>query len=74
MKKYGKRSGMRAMDTGARLIGKAALLGFLDKASSVLVFENGPERLVSKLLGFDQRVHRFLLQTEDDPAQRSGSG
>lgn len=66
MKKYGKRGGMKSVDTGTRLVartfGKEALLSFSDKANGVHVFENDAERLVSKLLGFDPRVRRFLPQ------------
>lgn len=66
MKKYGKRGGMKAVDTGtrpvARTFGKEALLSFSEKSSGVRVFENDAERLVSKLLSLDPRVRRFLPQ------------
>lgn len=66
MTEYGKRGGMKALDTGARPVvrtyGKEALLSFSNKTSGVRVFENDAERLVSKLVGLDPRVRRFLPQ------------
>lgn len=65
-KKYGRRPGLKAVDTGARrsapTFGREAVLSYAEKGGGVRVFENDAERLVSKLLGIDPRVRRFQPQ------------
>lgn len=66
MKKYGRRHGLKAVDSGARksaaTFGSEAALSYAEKGGGVRVFENDAERLVSKLLGIDPRVRRFQPQ------------
>lgn len=67
MQKYGKRPGLKRIDTGARKVsptyGKAAFVTYVDKGGGVAVYENDSERLVSHMLGFDPRVLSFQAQT-----------
>ena len=42
--------------------GRAAVITHVDKGGGTLLFENGAERLVSRLLGLDPRVRHFHRQ------------